>query len=150
MIQFKECQSDTIVKNGIVREKQRYKCKSCGCNFIIGDSRINPATELKRHTCVLFYSLGKASFRFLARLFDVSPTTTYNWVRQTAESFGEPVVDENIKEIEIDEMWHFLQSKKTKNGLSRPWIVTQGELSPGLSVVVMLQRSEDYIASSNT
>jgi len=69
-------------------------------------------------------------------------------VRQTAESFGEPVVDENIKEIEIDEMWHFLQSKKTKNGLSRPWIVKQGELSPGLSVGIMLQRHENYTTSS--
>ncbi len=131
------------VKNGLVRQKQRYKCKSCGHNFVCGDERRKKSTELKRITSVLLYSLGKASFRFLAKLFDVSPTTTYNWVRQTAESFGEPVVDENIKEIEIDEMWHFLQSKKTKNGLSRPWIVTQGELSPGLSVVVMLQRHEN-------
>ena len=131
MIQCKECQSGTIVKNGIVREKQRYKCKSCGCNFIIGDSRINPATELKRHTCVLFYSLGKASFRFLARLFDVSPATTYQWVRKTAETLGEPVVSAGVKEIEIDEMWHFLHSKKTKDGSSKLWIVTHGELSSG-------------------
>ena len=118
MIQCQECQSDTTVKKGIVREKQRYKCKSCGCNFIIGDSRINPATELKRHTCVLFYSLGKASFRFLARLFDVSPATTYQWVRKTAETLGEPVVSAGVKEIEIDEMWHFLHSKKNKR-----WII---------------------------
>ena len=38
MIQDQECQSDTTVKNGIGREKQHYKCKSCGGNFIIGDS----------------------------------------------------------------------------------------------------------------
>ena len=104
MIQCQECQSDTTVKNGIVREKQRYKCKSCGCNCIIGDSGINPATELKRQTCVLFYSLGKASFRFLAKLFDVSPATTYQWVRKTAETLGEPVVSAGVKEIEIDQM----------------------------------------------
>ena len=84
-----------------------------------GDERRKKSTELKRITSVLLYSLGKASSRFLAKLFDVSPTTTYNWVRQTAESFGEPVVDENIKEIEIDEMWDFLQSKKTKKGFLR-------------------------------
>ena len=39
---------------------------------------------------------------------------------------------------------------KKKDGSSKPWIVTHGELSPGLSVVVMLKRSENYIASSNT
>ena len=99
---------------------------------------------------VLFYSLVKASFRFLAKLFDVSPATTYQWVRKTAETLGDPVVSAEVKEIEIDEMWHFLHSKKTKDGSSKPWIVTHGELSPGFSVVVMLQRSENYIASSNT
>jgi transposase-like protein len=149
MEECKNCKSTETVKNGLVRQKQRYKCKSCGHNFVCCDERRKKSTELKRITSVLLYSLGKASFRFLAKLFDVSPTTTYNWVRQTAELFGEPVVDEKIKEIEIDEMWHFLQSKKTKNGLSRPWIVTQGELSPGLSVVVMLQRHENYTTSSH-
>ena len=112
MIQCQECQSDATVKKGIVRQKQRYKCKSCGCNFIIGDSGINPATELKRQTCVLFYSLGKASFRFLAKLFDVSPATTYQWVGKSAETLGEPVVSAGVKEI--DERWHFLHSKKQK------------------------------------
>ena len=150
MIQCQECQSETTVKNGIVPEKQRYKCKSCSCNFMIGDSGLNPATELKGQTCVWFYSLRKANFRFLAKLFDVSPATTYQWLRQSAETVGEPVVSAGVKEIEIDEMWHFLHSKKTKDGSSKLWIVTHGELSPGLSVVVMLQRSEDYIASSNT
>ena len=148
MIQCQECQSDTTVKKGIVREKLRYKCKSCGCNCIIGDSGINPATELKRQTCVLFYSLGKASFRFLAKLFDVSPATTYQWVGKSAETLGEPVVSAGVKEI--DEMWPFLHSKKTKDGSSKLWIVTQGELWPGLSAVVMLQRSADYIASWNS
>ena len=46
-----------------------------------------------------------------------------------------------IQEIEFDEMWHFIQSKKEKSGLLKPWIVAQGELLPGYSVVVMLQRS---------
>ena len=58
MIQDQECQSDTTVKNGMGREKQRYQCKSGGGKLIIGDSPLNPATELKRQTGVLFYSLG--------------------------------------------------------------------------------------------
>ena len=148
MIQGQECQSDTTGKNGIGRDKQRYQCKSGGCNFIIGDSPINPATQLKRQTGVLFYSLGQASCRFLAKLLAVSPATTYQWVRQTAETLAEPVVSAGVKEIEIDQMWHFLHSKK--DGSSKLWIVTQGELWPGLSAVVMRQRSEDYMASSNT
>jgi insertion element IS1 protein InsB len=30
-----------VVKSGKVRGKQRYKCKECGYNFVIGDARTN-------------------------------------------------------------------------------------------------------------
>ena len=46
-----------------------------------------------------------------------------------------------ILEIDFDEMWPFVQSKKSSSGSSKPWIIAQGELVPGYSVVVMLQRS---------
>jgi len=61
---------------------------------------------------VLRDALGKAGFRFLSELFNVSATTTYNWGRQAAESLAEPVREEKIKQIEIDQRWHFLRSKK--------------------------------------
>jgi len=53
--------------------------------------------------------------------------------------------------MEFDEMGHFIGSKKTKNGSSKRWIVAQGELLPGLSVIVMLQpsRSPTFMALSN-
>ena len=62
MIQCQECQSDTTGKKGVGREKQCYQCQSGGGNFIIGDSPLNPATQFKRQTGVLFYSLGTAIF----------------------------------------------------------------------------------------
>ena len=81
---------------------------------------------------------------FFAKLFNISPSTTYQWLHKTAATIEKPTVSNGIKEIEIDEMWHILTSKKTKSGPSKPWIVAQGELLPGLSVAVMLRRCEDY------
>ena len=95
--------------------------------------------ELKRYTAVLFYTLGKASLRFLAQWFDLSAATTYQWIGLTAETVGEPVVAAGIEEIEIDHKWHFLSVKKPKDGSSRRWMVTAAELSAGLSLVVMPQ-----------
>ena len=60
-----------------------------------------------------------------------------------AETMDEPVIANDIQAIDFDEMWHFIQSKKRKSGLSKPWIIAQGELLPGYSVVVMLQPSND-------
>ena len=126
------------------------ECSSVFIFFVSGDMHTKHSSELKPTICILMYSLGKSSFCFLAKLFNISPSTTYQWLCKTAETIEEPTVSNEIKEIEIDEMWHILTSRKSKSGSSKPWIVTQGELSPGLSVVVMLQRSENYIASSNT
>ena len=43
--------------------------------------------------------LAKPAFVLLAQLFDVSPTTTYSWLRPASEA----VIEETIKEIEIGE-----------------------------------------------
>ena len=67
----KNCCSDSNVKNGYVRGKQRYKCKLCGFNFTIGDKRekISPPA---RALAILLYGRGKASYGFIAKLLKVS------------------------------------------------------------------------------
>ena len=56
--------------------------------------------------------MSKGSFNFLGRLFKVSPTAVYKWVRKEAEMLPYPEIKNRIQEIEIDEMWYFVQSKK--------------------------------------
>ena len=48
MIACKNCQDTQTVKNGFVRDKQRYKCKTCGYNFVLGDERHSHSTEVKK------------------------------------------------------------------------------------------------------
>jgi transposase-like protein len=138
----KQCKTEEIIKSGIVRGKQRYHSKSCGYNFVEGDGCIKESTALKKALAVLLYGMVKSSFRSIARVFDVSVSQVYGWVVIEGKKMREAEVSAELKEIEIDEMWHFVKSKKTKNGYSKPWSVVQGEPLPGLSVVVMLQRYE--------
>jgi hypothetical protein len=116
---------------------------------VLGDDRHSHTTEVKKALAVILYSLGKSSFGFLGKLFGVSRTTAYYWIRQAATTIDEPTITENIQEIEFDEMWHFLQSKKGNFGSLRPWIVALGEPLPGYSVVVMLQHSNASMINSN-
>ena len=150
MINCKRCKSEHIRRNGKVRGKQRYKCTQCNLNFVEGDARIKTDLPIKKALVVILYSLGKASFRMLGKLFNCSHSLIYRWISKEAEKLPEPSIDADIREIEFDEMWHFIGSKKTKSGLSKPWIVAEGKLLPGLSAVVMLQHSEDSIAKSST
>jgi transposase-like protein len=135
----KKCQGKESVKNGHIRGHQRYKCKTCGFIFIDGDRRVKPETAAKRALAVILYSLGKASYGFIAKLFGVTRATVLQWIRKEGALIEKPKVPSNVKEMEFDEMWHFIGSKKTSSGLSKPWIVLQEELWHGYSVVVALQ-----------
>jgi transposase len=143
MIECKRCQSQKTVKNGKSREVQRYKCKECGYNFVNQDARTSPEIAAKKSLCVLLYGLGKASFNMLGKIFGHSPALIYRWVRKDMESTPDPEVPGDIKEMEFDEMWHFVGQKKTENGSSKPWIVAQGKLLPGWLVIVMLKPLEN-------
>ena len=78
--------------------------------------------------CFILLSGQGASFRFLAQLFAVSPATTYQWVGKSAETLAEPVVSAGVKEIEIDQMWHFLHSKNKR------WIIKALDRNTGRTV----------------
>ena len=142
MINCKKCNSERIVKSGIVSGKQRYKCKECGCNFRLGDNRTNEKVAAKKALCILMYAMAKGSFRMMGRILGVDHSLVYRWVREYGESLPEPEVSGEIKEIEFDEMWHFIKDKKTNFGSSKPLTVVTGKLWHGCSAIVILQHSE--------
>ena len=125
MIQCQVCHPDTSAQNGKVPDPQGYKCKSGGCNFVIGDCGLNPSTELKRYTYVLFYSLGKAQFALSSPM--VWPLCGHHLSMDRPEQKQlEYQLSPGIEEIGIDRRWHFLGAKKTKDGSSRRWMITPG------------------------
>jgi transposase len=95
----------------------------------------------KKALCILLYGMAKGSFRMMGRILGVDHTLVYRWIRAFGESLPEPKVPGDIRQMEFDEMWHFIGSKKESFGSSKPLIVVQGELWPGYSAVVILQPS---------
>ena len=136
-----KCSHPHVSKNGHIQSVQRWKCQDRDCSYEF--TRTTPRGEpaAKKALALLLYSMGRASYGIIARLLKVSRTTVYRWVRQNAEQLPEPTIPLDIKEIEFDEMWHYIGSKKTNVGSGKRWTVVHGELSPGSSVVVMLPPS---------
>jgi hypothetical protein len=112
----------------------------------VGDNRTSDKVAAKKAMCILLYAMAKGSFRMLGRIFQRDHTLIYRWIRSFGEGLPEPEVSGEIKEMEFDEMWHFVGSKKTSFGSSRPLTVAHGEPWLGCSAVVILQHSEDSIA----
>ena len=101
---------DQCVKNGNVRFQQRYKCKECGCNFIIGDQR-EKLSSAARALSILLYGRGKASYGFIVKLFKISSIAVMKLIKREADKMPEPAIDSSIKEVSFDEMWHFVEQK---------------------------------------
>ena len=141
----KKCGCEKAVKNGVVGGRQRYRCKECGCNFREGDGRTNEKIAAKKALCILLYAMAKGSYRMMGRILKIDHTLVYRWVRAFGESLPEPEVSGEITQMEFDEMWHFIGSKKENFGLSKPLTVAHGELWPGCSAVVILKPSDGFI-----
>ena len=105
------------MKAGFVKGEQRYKCRKCGCQFV--PTRHKGRSKQEKLTAVWLYSHG-LSFRAIAKFLKVNVRSVFVWVKKFAEenySKPEPISDSVV--IELDEMWHFLRSKKDLFGFGR-------------------------------
>jgi len=114
-----KCLSDKFVKSGFTKEKQRYKCKKCGCHFT--QSRKKGAT-LETKILALKRYLEGMGFRAIGRLLRVSNVTVLYWIRTFGTSVKAhvnanfPDDARHIDYVEMDEMWHFTSKKKGSFG----------------------------------
>ena len=123
MVNCKQCNSLSVVKNGIVRKKQRFICKECGYNFVIGDSRKDKNLDKQRMALHLY--LENMGFRAIGRVLGVSNVAVLNWIKSSGkeikEYHQEQEFEDKVKVMEFDEMWHFIGSKKESYGFGLHW-----------------------------
>jgi transposase len=112
MLVCKRWQSASIYRNGIARNVQRYRCKSCKYNFIQGDKGMKDSLKAKKALAVILYGLGKGSYNMLGKIFKVNRSLVYGWIKEAAHKLPYPTISDHIKEIEFDEMWHLVGEKK--------------------------------------
>ena len=113
---YPKCQSLEVVRNGKVQGKQRYKCKSCSLQFTRLTPRGRPAHE--KAMAVTLYTQG-LSIRAVARIIGVSSTAVLKWIKAFAKMHYEKPAPGDAILVELDEMWHYLKSKKTSYGYGK-------------------------------
>src|SRR4051795_7048804 len=98
----KRCGSEDHVKNGLMRNKQRYLCKACGLNFTDTPARGKPLAL--KAAAVLLYVSGLSMNR-TAQLLGVSTPTIQAWLEQFAATYAQkPEPEGRAVVIELDEM----------------------------------------------
>ncbi|SDG74369.1 transposase-like zinc-binding domain-containing protein [Psychroflexus sediminis] len=75
-----QCQSNNIVKSGIVNERQRYKCKAC--NYFFTVNKLGKRIDQYYVTKALQLYLEGLSYREIERILGISHVSVMNWVRK--------------------------------------------------------------------
>jgi len=123
----KHCHSEHTVKNGGVRQKQRWLCKACTRTFVIGDARgtwRGDEYNRRKPLAVLLASIG-LSFRLTAKVLGVTHSAVQTWFDAVADTLSLPTPNPaDVDLITLDEMWHFIQKKQTNAGYGKPPIQT--------------------------
>ena len=125
----KKCGGETYVKAGFINGEQRYLCKICGCKFVPTKQRGKP--DNVKLTAIWLYCHG-LSFRTIAKYFKVNVRSVFNWVKSFAKvNYIKPAPSSDGVIVELDEMWHYLKSKKLKSGYGRLIVAIPINLSTG-------------------
>ena len=138
-LRCKRCGSEEQVKNGLMRSKQRYLCKTCGLNFTDTPARGKPLAM--KATAVLLYVSGLSMNR-TAKLLGVSTPTIQVWLEQFAAAYArKPEPEGRAVVIELDEMWHDLKKSQNRSGSGKLGIVLQGSWWTGSAAIVTRPRA---------
>ena len=128
------------VKNGFACEKQRWKCKGCKHQYTRSEPKGKPLWM--KLEAVLLYISG-LSLNATGSLLGVSAQAVLDWVREFAKTNYEKPEPGSSVVVELDEMWHFIQSKKTSAGSGKHLIVIRGDSLTGKLEIAMLKPSTD-------
>lgn len=75
-----KCQSQELIKSGVIKERQRFRCKQCGYSFTVlkEGKMIDPYYVIK---ALQLYIEG-VTFREIERILGVSHVSVMNWVKK--------------------------------------------------------------------
>jgi transposase len=140
----KKCGLHKAVKSGVIGGRQRFRCKNCGCNFRFGDKRTNERTIIKKALCILMYSTSNYSYRRLGKLFQTDHTLIYRWIREFGEHLPEPKTSEEIKQLEFDELWHFIGLKNENVETLKQFTTIREDMLDEHLVNAIMQHLDNY------
>lgn len=134
-----KCGLEKNSKAGFVAEKQRYKCKECGCFFTRSTPK-GESAEKKRQAVQLY--LEGLGFRAISRFLNVSHVAVQKWVAASAERMETlvPLYPAKADLIELDELHHYVGKKAIQSGCGLLLRIDGAESLPARWVTVQRQQ----------
>ena len=141
-----KCSSEECVKDGLIKGRQRYRCKSCDFRHTVQHRGKSP--DVKRQALELY--LEGLGFRSIGRFLKCSHVAVYNWIKSFGEAAKELRSDSALKVVEMDEMHTYVSSKKTAAGYGLLLIDMGKDSSTAYWATVTQQQVNNCRMSSKT
>ncbi|GAA4456704.1 helix-turn-helix domain-containing protein [Nibrella saemangeumensis] len=75
-----KCESTDAVRNGVINDRQRFRCRQCGYNFTVDKVGKGISTYYVIKALQLY--IEGVSFREIERLLGISHVSVMNWVKK--------------------------------------------------------------------
>ncbi len=108
-----KCHSKGYTKDGIVGNRQRYKCKDCLYRYTVDQRGFS--ANIKRQALVLY--LQGLDFRSIARVLHCSHVTVYKWTKSHGKGVEEIRSETGIKQVTGYQLINYIAEKKTIQNL---------------------------------
>ena len=112
MVTCPRCEHTECVKAGMVKGRQRFRCKRCRYSHTVQE---RGAGKVKKKQALQLYVEG-LGFRSIGRFLGVSHVSVYKWIRAFGEALEGLRSKAAIEVVEMDEMHSYIGSKKTTAG----------------------------------
>jgi transposase len=99
------CDSIEFRKDGIVKEKQRFRCKMCNFRFTVSQIGNPPS---KKRTAIILYLAG-LDYRKIGRLINTSHVTVFNWLKDLDAPIKQ-IGREKLKDTPTDSMINYIKT----------------------------------------
>ena len=96
------CDSEKYCKDGIVKGRQRFKCKQCNYRYSVEQKSDVKSSETRRLAFEMY--LEGLGFRAIGRILKISYVTVFQWVKKWGENLELPRRNEAIEVVELDEL----------------------------------------------
>jgi transposase-like protein len=109
-----KCKSRHHVKDGIVRGKQRYRCKDCGYRYTV-ECKSDIKSQATRRLAFEMYLEG-LGYRAIGRILKISYGTVYVWIKEWGGQVSLPRRESLADTATLGQMLHYVSSKKATTG----------------------------------
>ena len=111
-----ECNSSIKVKAGKVENKQRYKCKECGCNYYSVEIKPTVKPKPQKRQALHLYLEGLDSHS-IGKILGVSDESVSKWIKEFGQKIQElRPENQQVEMVEVNKLHSYVGSKKNNAG----------------------------------